>query len=156
MSAYLTSAQLAALMYDARLVDCTDDDGDDAADPAIVSDVIERASGVMDGYFQAAGLDVPLTGDAITAAVRHHTGFVAAHYAAQRRPQFRDAQGNAPYRAEYLDAIAWAKDVAARRILLVGQDTAEGGGGEEGGGMVLHAFRAQVAAPRGPRKMRGW
>jgi phage gp36-like protein len=154
--AYLSSAQLAALMYSARLVDCTDDDGNGVADPAIVADVIERASGVMDGYFQASGLAVPLTGTAITAAVRHHVGFVAAHFAAQRKPEYRDAQGFAPYRQEYVDALAWGDKIASRKMLLEGVDVAAGGGGDEGGGMVLHAFRGQVAAPRGPRKMRGW
>lgn len=155
--AHLTADELAALMYAERLADCCDDDADGTADPLIVAAVIDAASSVGDGYAATAGLPVPLAGAYITAAVKHHSGFIAAHFAAQRRPEFREQSGFAPYRQEYLDAIAWWEKVAARKILLTGADTAAGSAAAvEGGGMVLHSYQRQRPARTGPRKMRGW
>lgn len=151
-SEYLTLAELDRLMTEARLIDCTDDDGDGTPDSVVVTDVIQRASSVMDGYFMNAGLTVPLTGELVTPAVRHYTGFLAAHFAAKRRPKFRNPQGKSPYWVERDEALAWAADVAAGKLSL--QQTPEPPGSIAP--RVYHAARGQIAAPGGARKMRGW
>lgn len=156
---YATAEQLALYMSDPPLTACADDDSSGAADAAVVADVLERASGILDGYLQTAGYTVPVTGTAVTAALRHWTCAVAAHLVAKRRPEFRDGQGVAPYRSDWLDAMAWAQKVADGKLQLEGTDTVGGNGPAEadsGGGMVLHAYRDQRRPPKPPRRMRGW
>lgn len=157
--AYATQAQLALYMSEPPLTACADDDESGASDGAVVTDVLDRASGILDGFLQTAGYSVPLTGPAVTAALRHWTCAVAAHLVAKRRPEFRDAQGNAPYRSDWLDAMAWAQKVADGKLQLEGTDSVGGGGPSEAdtpGGMVLHAWRDQRRPPAPPRRMRGW
>lgn len=156
--AYITQSELEARMYDVRLADCCDDTTSGTADAEIVETLIEDASGVADGYLQTAGYTVPRA--TATVALKHHVAWIAAHFAASRRQQYRDQRGVAPYRQEYTDALAWLQRVADRKTLLEGQDpeglasaNADSGGG---GGMVLHAYRGQQAPPRGATRMRGW
>ena len=154
---YLTQTQLETMMAVPRLADCCDDTVAGTADAGVVTDVIERACGVVDGYLQTAGYAIPMTGSGVTAALRHWTGMIAAHLAAQRRPAFRDAQGRAPYRVEYQDALEWLAKVAARKILL---EAVEPTGGDTpdtpGGGMVLNAYRGGQRPPARPRAQRRW
>lgn len=160
--AYADPSQLELYMGEPSLAQCTDDDHLDAPvtpTAAVVTDVLERASGILDGYLQTAGYTVPVTGALVTPALRHHTAAVAAHFAARRRSELRDNQGVAPYRTDYLDAIAWGQKIAEGKITLEG--TAPDGGtgpaeADTGGGMVLHAYRGQQRPPPRPRKMRGW
>lgn len=157
--AYVTQEQLELYMGTPTLAQCCDDTTEGTADADVVADVIARASGILDGYLQTAGYTVPRTGAGITVALRHHTSGVAAHLAARRRPEYRDAQGQAPYRQDYADALAWGQKVADRKIRLEG-DEPEGATGpalaDQPGGMVLHSFRAQARPPAPPRRMRGW
>lgn len=152
---YVTDAELAAIMYGVSLVQCTDDDNDTVADATVVAQLHASASGIADGYLQTAGYAVPVTP---TAALKHHVAFIEAHFAASRRQKFRNAQGVAPYRTEYLDAIAWLEKIAAGDIRLEGQEpTAASSSSESGtGGKVMHAYRGQRAPRRGARGMRGW
>lgn len=157
--AYASSADLALYMAAPSLAACADDDESGTADPSVVTDVLDRASGILDGYLQTAGYAVPLTGTSVTTALRHWTCAVAAHLVAKRRPEFRDASGVAPYRSDWDDALAWARLVADGKLQLEGTDTVGGSGPAEsdsGGGMVLHAYRGQRPSPPRPRKMRGW
>ena len=107
--AYVTQEQLELYMGTPTLAQCCDDTTEGTADADVVADVIARASGILDGYLQTAGYTVPRTGAGITVALRHHTSGVAAHLAARRRPEYRDAQGQAPYRQDYADALAWGQ-----------------------------------------------
>lgn len=157
--AYATTEQLRLYMSDPPLTACADDDSSGSPDADVVADVLDRASGILDGYLQTAGYSVPLSGASVTAALRHWTCAVAAHLVAKRRPEYRDAQGVAPYRSDWNDAMAWAQKVADGKIQLEGTDTVGGGGPSEAdtpGGMVLHAFRDQRRPPAPPRRMRGW
>jgi phage gp36-like protein len=157
--AYATQAQLELWMAAPSLAQCCDDTTEGTADAAVVTDVLDRAAGLMDGFLQTAGYTVPRTGAGVTVALRHWCCAIAAHLAAQRRPEFRDAQGVAPYRQAWLDAMAWLQKVADRAIRLEG-DEPEGAGGaslaDRPGGMVLHSYRAQARPPAPPRRMRGW
>jgi phage gp36-like protein len=116
--AYVTQAELETLMYSARLVDCADDDGNGTSDAAVVTDILARASAFLDDAAVAAGYTLPLSATGLTPLVREHIGWIAAHLAARRRPQYRDAQGHAPYYQEHLAALAWLKDVRAGTVGL--------------------------------------
>lgn len=120
--AYVTEEQLERLMYEARLVDCTDDDGDGTSDAAVVTDGIERASAYLDDAAVAAGYEVPLSATNLTPLVREHVGWIAAHLFARRRQQFRDAQGRSPYYQEFAAAMAWLKDVRSGAVGLYPAD----------------------------------
>lgn len=158
---YATQEELELYMADPSLAQCCDDTVEGTADTAVVTDVLTRASAVMDGFLQSGGYAVPRSGAGITAGLRHYTSGVAAHLAARRRPEFRDGNGVAPYRQDYDDALAWAQKVADGKIRLEGDEPegAEGGGpalADRAGGRVLHAYRGQARPPAPPRRMRGW
>lgn len=110
--ALITAADFDRIITAARVVDLCDDDGDGTADAAVVSDVLAQASDLAQEYARRAG--VTLTAPC-TASMARRVAMIAAHYAAQRRPQYRDAQGRAPYAQEYDAAVkeltAWAQRV---------------------------------------------
>lgn len=120
--AYVTEEQLERLMYEARLVDCADDDGDGTSDAAVVSDGIERGSAYLDDAAVAAGYTLPLSSTNLTPLVREHVGWICAHLFARRRQQFRDQQGRSPYWQEFAAALAWLKDVRAGTVGLYPAD----------------------------------
>ena len=157
---YITYAQLSALMADPSLVACIDDDGDctaEASEQLFVADAdygsIPRASSIMDGYLALAGYTIPLTSAEVTPVMRHHVGFLAAHYTAKRRPEFRDGQGRAPYWQEAAAALAFGESLRDRQITQAGgpsQSTATG--------FVTHARRSgePVTSARNPHRSRRW
>lgn len=110
--ALITQAQWETVLGAARVVDLCDDDEDGAADAAVVAEVLDQASDFVQEHAVAAG--ALLTAGALTAAMRRRVAMIAAHFAGARRPQHRDAQGHAPYRVEYLDAVAELKAWASR------------------------------------------
>lgn len=110
--ALITSAEWSRILTAARVVDLCDDDGNGTADADVVSDVLDQASDLVQEYARRAG--VTLTAPC-TASMARRVAMIAAHYAAQRRPQYRDATGRAPYAQEYDTAVkeltAWAQRV---------------------------------------------
>lgn len=161
---YLTLAQLEAIMAAPRLVDCLDDDGDgslDAGEEALATDtdtgVIYRAGAVADGYLAAGGYSIPLGASQITPALRHHVGMVAAHLAAQRRPQFRDQQGRAPYWQEQTEARAFFEAVRDGKVSLDGSPASQLGSGVTGA-FVTHGNRGgqAVTSTANPYRQRRW
>lgn len=157
-TAYVTYDQLAAVMASPSLVACVDDDGDGSASDAeklVVTDPdygsIPRASSVMDGYLALAGYAIPLAGDLVTPAMRHHVGFLAAHYTAKRRPEFRDGQGRFPYWQEAAAAEEFGKSLRDQR-------NAQAGGPAQAAAspFVTHARRGGEAVPsaRNPHRTR--
>lgn len=159
-TSYITLAQLEGTMSDPNLVACLDDDGSGSLSPteeALATDpdygVIARASSVADGYLVLAGYAVPLTGDAITPAMRHHVAFLAAHYAAKRRPEYRDQQGRAPYWAEAAAAIEFFKELRDHQQVQAG---APGEGAVTP--FVTHSRRhgERVTSDRNPHRSRRW
>ncbi len=157
---YITYAQLAAIMASPPLVDCIDDNGDgsaSASEQLLVTDAdygtIPRASSVMDGYLALAGYTIPLTGDAVTPAMRHHVAFLAAHYTAKRRPEFRDAQGRAPYWQEAAAAEAFGEAMRDAGLVQAGGPTES-----TATSFVTHARRhgEAVTSTRNPHRSRRW
>lgn len=110
--ALITSAEWSRILTAARVVDLCDDDSNGTADADVVSDVLEQASDLVQEYARRAG--VTLTAPC-TASMARRVAMIAAHYAAQRRPQYRDTTGRAPYAQEYDTAVkeltAWASRV---------------------------------------------
>jgi len=113
MSALITQGQWAASIGGAqKIVDMCDDDLDGTADPAVVSAVLEEASDFVQEYAVAAG--GALIAGGLTASMRRRVAFVAAYYAASRRPEYRDANGNPAYKVEYDTAVAELKAWSSR------------------------------------------
>lgn len=112
MAALITQTQWETVLGAARVVDLCDDDADGTADAAVVTAVLEEASDFVQEFAVAAG--TTLTSGDLTAAMRRRVAMVAAHYAGSRRQEFRDAQGKAPYAAEYAEARAELKAWADR------------------------------------------
>lgn len=161
---YLSLAQLGAVMASPRLVDCLDDDEDGSlsvGEEALATDtdtgVIYRAGAVCDGYLAAGGYSIPLSGTAITPALRHHVGMVAAHFAAARRPAYRDQLGRAPYWQEYAQALKFFETVRDGTISLEGAPTATLGSGSAGA-FVTHGNRGgqAVTSTANPYRQRRW
>lgn len=155
---YVTLAQLEAIMAAPRLVDCLDDDESGSLSPAeeaLATDpdygTIARAASVADGYLALGGYSVPLAGDEVTPAMRHHVAFLAAHYSASRRPQYRDAQGRAPYHAEAAAALEFFKALRDREQTAVGGPDAS-----SARSLVTHSMRhgERVTSPRNPHRSR--
>lgn len=164
-TAYLTLAQLQAMMAEPRLEDCLDDNGDGSlsgAEEALATDtdtgVIYRAGAEADAYLASGGYTIPLTSGQITPALRHHVGMLAAHRAAQRRPQFRDAQGRAPYWQEAAEARAFFVLVRDGKVSLAGAPSASLPTDGTGGAFVTHARRGgeRVTSAANPYRQRRW
>ena len=111
--ALITQSQWETVIGAARVVDLCDDDASGTADAAVVSAVLDQASDFVQEYAVAAGAALTTP----TAAMVRRIAIVAAYYAASRRPQYRDAQGNPPYAVEYMACVkeleAWASRVRA-------------------------------------------
>lgn len=159
---YLSLAQLQAVMAAPRLVDCLDDDENGSlseAEQALATDpdtgLIFRAGALADSYLQGAGYTIPVTG--ISPIMRHHVAMVAAHYAAQRRPALRDAQGRAPYWQEHAAALAFFELVRDGRVTLDGAPAAPSIQGASGG-FVTHGNRGgqRVTSTSNPYRQRRW
>lgn len=105
--ALITEAQLGLALTAARLVDLLDDDASGGTDAAAVAEVIAQASDFVQEYATQAG--VTLAAATLTASMRRRVCIVAVYYAAVRRPQYRDAQGHAPYYQEFLQVVAELK-----------------------------------------------
>lgn len=159
-TAYITLAQLEDAMSDPNLVACLDDDGSGSLSPteeALATDpdsgAIARASSIADGYLALAGYSIPLTGDAITPAMRHHVAFLAAHFCAKRRPEYRDQQGRAPYWSEAAEAREFFKELRDHGAVQ------DGGPGESTvTPFVTHSRRhgERVTSDRNPHRSRRW
>lgn len=106
--ALITQSQWETVIGAARVVDLCDDDASGTADAAVVSAVLDQASDFVQEYAVAAGATITTP----TSAMVRRIAMVAAYYAASRRPQYRDAQGNPPYHVEYMSCVkeleAWA------------------------------------------------
>lgn len=113
MSALITESQWASIIGGAqKIIDLCDDDRNGTADPLVVSEVLEQASDFVQEYAVAAG--AALTAGALTASMKRRVGLVAAYYAASRRPEFRDAEGNPAYNVEYETVVKELKSWASR------------------------------------------
>lgn len=65
----------------------------------IQTEVLQQASDWVQEAAQRRG--ETLTSDSITAAMRRRVAVAASHFAAMRRPQYRDSDGRSPYHADF-------------------------------------------------------
>lgn len=125
MPALITQAQLEVVLGTgqvAALSDATEPLPDSpTADATVVAAIIEEVSDWAQEHATAAG--VTLTAGALTAAMRRRLCFVWGHWAGSRRPQFRDAQGRAPYHVEHAAAEKWMEEWG-NRLRQTSDDTA--------------------------------
>lgn len=160
----LTIAVMQKLMASPRLVDVIDDDGDgslSADEQALVTDTSTgaayRAGSVADSYL-GQRYAIPLTGTQVTPALAHHVGMLCAHYLARRRPQYRDAEGRAPYAAEADEALAYFALLRDGRVALDPADTDAADASANASPYVTHAKRRgeRVTSTTNPYRTRRW
>lgn len=117
--AYITQTQLEARYGAGDLKAWTDDDASGSIDATVVAQAIADADAQIDAA-AAQHYTTPLSlGNATTTAVvRMHAGSIAGYLLASRRP------ANVPenLRAQYDDALAWLKDLAAGKVHLPGEN----------------------------------
>lgn len=98
MTALITEAQWRDDIGTATVTDLTGDDAD------VITSVIAQASDYVAEF--AVGAGVTLTAASLTDAMRRRVSVVAAYYAADARQEYRDAQGQNPYRSRYAEVTA--------------------------------------------------
>ena len=117
MASYVDGAFLQTIIAAPAYHRLFDDDGDGVADVANVASACEQASSEADSLLLEGWPD--LNAVAIVAtdpAIKRHIGWIALHFRAQSKPEWRDANGVAPYRAEYVDAEKHLGDLAKARL----------------------------------------
>ncbi|HEX4931775.1 MAG TPA: hypothetical protein VFV33_01270 [Gemmatimonadaceae bacterium] len=116
--ALITEAQWRVDVGTAHVTDLTADDA------TTIAAVLEQASDFVQEYATAAG--VTLTAGGLTAAMRRRVSVIASYYAADAKPEYRDAQGDNAYLRRYAGAKAELQEWADRIRSLSSDDVSEG------------------------------
>jgi len=82
-------------------------------------DCLGAARGEMDGYFRAAGIDLPLPATSIDLNIKRYEGWLAALPFMMARGFDPSANPDSIFVNQYNMAKAWLKDVAAKRTIIV-------------------------------------
>lgn len=128
--AILDQTFLETIATGARLVDLTDDDGDDTADAAPIAAAIAAAHARLNGAARKAGHTLPLDESQVSADAKLLIGWYALGFLGKRRPEYRDAQGRAPYHVELAEAEAFLKRLASGEEVLYPLAEDDGGTSE--------------------------
>jgi phage gp36-like protein len=112
------SVQVYATPSDVKLLGIRSDalGGTNAVTDAELDEAAEAAGDLMDGYFKAGGIALPLTswGDDI----RRADAIIAAYDVISARIGYNpDATGDDPWRKRYEDIIRWLEQIAAGAIV---------------------------------------
>ena len=89
-----------------------DDDGDGLADPALVDTVIENTTSAILAKLLKGFSAEQITILSAEPLFKMHASFMALHLAAKRRYEWRDPQGNAPFRTDWADAMKYFDDLS--------------------------------------------
>lgn len=113
MSEHITAQDLANTVGQKSVDRIFDEDGDGRADDAIVSSAMAQADSTADSLlltgFAQQQIDLLAQDDSL---LRMHIAWLAMHYGARRKHEWRDDQGRAMYWQEYADAQAYLKALA--------------------------------------------
>lgn len=77
------------------------------------------AQGEMDGYFRAAGIDLPLPVTSVDLNIKRYEGWLAALPFMMARGFDPSTNPDSIFVNQYNMAKAWLKDVAAKRTIIV-------------------------------------
>lgn len=141
--AILTQAFLETIATGARLVDLTDDDGDGDADTAPITAAIAAAHARLNGAARKAGHTLPLDESQVSDDAKLLIGWYALGFLGKRRPEYRDAQGRAPYHVELAEAEAFLKRLASGEEVLypLAEDDGESEPSDAGTSCITNASR---------------
>lgn len=89
-----------------------DDDGDGNADPSLVALLIDNTSSAIRTKLLKAFGEEQIVAYSAEPLFKMHGAFMALHLAAKRRPEWRDPQGNAPFRTDWTDAMKYFDDLS--------------------------------------------
>ncbi len=90
-----------------------DDDGDGMADPALLDLILANTTGAIYAKLLSGFSAQQVALFAQEPLFKMHGAFVALHLAAKRRTEWRDAQGNAPFRTDWNDAMKYFSDLSS-------------------------------------------
>jgi hypothetical protein len=129
---YLAPSDLVAATSQAVVDRFFDDDGDGAADVALVARTIANVMSAIDTMLLKSWSPAAIVLLSAEPLFKMHAAFMVLHMGAKRRYEWRDAQGNAPFRTDwndaqkYFDALSKG-DTRAAREDVAGRAPAIGG-----------------------------
>jgi hypothetical protein len=103
--AYVDQRDLESAAGVAEVARLFDDNGDGVVDPDLVAGPSEGASALLDTYLLEGWTQEAIRDLVADPLLRRHVAWVAIHFRAQSKPEWRDQNGIAPYRTEYKDAL---------------------------------------------------
>jgi len=125
VSAYFDMADMAAIVGQANIDRYFSDDGSGVALTSNVDAAISAASALADGVLMQGGWGASqLATIATDDVIRMHIAWMAIHFGARRKPEWRDDMGRAHFHTEYTEAMAHLKNVAKADLRSVKETTA--------------------------------
>lgn len=109
---FITAGDLVAATSQAAVDRYFDDDGDGLADTALVDRILANTTSAILAKLLKAFNAESITILAAEPLFKMHAAFMAMHLAAKRRIEWRDAQGMAPFRTDWSDAMKYFDDVS--------------------------------------------
>ena len=111
MAALITSAELADNVGQANVDRYFDDVGAGVADPTLVGKALDTASGIAYSIALSSWTPDKIPALAADPLFKFHVAWCAMHVRARTKPEWRDANDNAPFLVEYKDATAYFKSL---------------------------------------------
>jgi hypothetical protein len=134
---YIFAADLLSATSQAAVDRYFDDNGDGVADASVVTDMCVKASSAADTKllkgFSAAAIVLLMQED----LNKMHLAYVALHFAAKRKPEWRDDQGNAPYFVDFNQAMKQFDDLSKGNTRAQ-QESAAGTHPAIGGNLIMN------------------
>lgn len=109
---HIVAADLIAATSQAVVDRYFDDDGDGAADPDLVELTLVNVTSAIDAKLLRAFSAAQIAQFAAEPLFKMHAAYMALHLAAKRRTEWRDPQGNAPFRTDWVDAMKYFDDLS--------------------------------------------
>jgi phage gp36-like protein len=121
---YFVPADLVAATSQRVVDQYFDDDGDGVADTALVTSMCTMASSAIDAKLLRAFSKDQIVLFAAEPLFKMWGAFMAMHLAAKRRPEWRNASDEAPYRSDWDQAMKYFDDLSKGNVRAQAEATA--------------------------------
>jgi phage gp36-like protein len=122
--AYIDATDLRSAASQADIDRYYDDDGDGAADASVVADLNDKASSTFDAKLLQEWAPLQVVELMKEPLAKMHCAYTSLHLAAKRKREWRDAEGNAPYKVDYAEAMKYLDDLVKGAARSKKEDTA--------------------------------